>query len=182
MNKTKLLTWAVVLLVVLNLTTIATILYHNYKESAEKETIVLGNESNDRLNGRFFRQTLGFNNKQMETFRDANREFRPNANTIIFQIDSLKSEMFTELEKTHSDSLRLNNLSRETGNLHAELKIETNRFYLKIKSVCTPEQLKKLQITFTPLFRNVPCDGKGMGGQGKGRGIGNGFRNQQINN
>jgi len=182
MNKTNLLIWTVVLLVILNLTTIGTILYHNYKENIDGKTIVLNTEGNNMLNGRFFRQNLGFNEDQMDAFRKANREFRPKANAIILQIDSLKSDMFTELKKTHSDTIRLNNLSRKTGDLHAELKIETNRFYLKMKSVCTPGQLKKLQITFTPLFRNAPCDGKGKGGQGRGRGIGKGFRNQQIYN
>jgi GTPase SAR1 family protein len=167
MNKTKHLTWAVVLLVVLNLTTITTILYHNYKESTEKETIVLGNESNNMLNGRFFRQTIGFNNSQMVTFREANREFRPKANGIILQIDSLKNEIFLELKKANSDTVRLNNLSLETGALHSQLKKETNRFYLKIKTVCTPQQIEQLQTTFTPLFHNAPCDGKGISGRCK---------------
>ena len=181
MNKTKLLTWAMVLLVILNLTTIATILYHNYKESDEKETIVLGNESNDMLNGRFFRQTIGFNNSQMMTFREANQEFQPKANGIIFQIDSLKNEMFSELKKAKSDTVRLNNLSLKTGTLHAQLKKETNRYYLKIKTVCTAQQLEKLQTTFTPLFCNTACNEKGACGRGNGQGHRNGFRNQQIN-
>lgn len=182
MNKTKLLIWAVVLLVVLNLTTIGTILYHNYRESIDNKDIVLDVQGNNMLNGRFFRQTMGFNDTQMEVFRKTNREFRPKANEIILQIDSLKNEMFIELKKTKSDTIKLNVLSNETGVLHAKLKRETNRFYLKIKTVCTPQQLEQLQITFTPLFRNESCDGRGMNRQGKGRGQGNGFRNQQINN
>ncbi|MEI6752229.1 MAG: hypothetical protein WCK78_03585 [Paludibacter sp.] len=181
MNKTKLLIMAVVLLVVLNLTTIATILYHNYKESAEQEVIVLGNESNNNLNGRFFRQTIGFDNSQMMTFREANREFQPKANGIIFQIDSLKNEMFSELKKAKSDTVKLNNLSLNTGALHAQLKKETNRFYLKIKTVCTAQQLKQLQTTFTPLFCNTACNDKGLCGPGIGQGHRHGFRNQQIN-
>jgi len=180
MNKIKILIWAVVLLVVLNLSTIGTILYHNYTESANSKTVVITTEGTNMLNGRFFKQTLGFNNTQMVTFREANREFRPNANRIISQIDSLKNEMFTELKKTKSDTIKLNKLSLETGALHADLKKETNRFYLKIKTVCTPQQLEQLQTTFTPLFRNPACDGKGMG-QGKGKCQGNGFRNQQQN-
>ena len=182
MNKTKLLIWAVVLLVVLNVTTIGTILYHNYTESVNSKTIVITAEGTNMLNGRFFRQTLGFDNAQMVTFREANREFRPKANRIIYQIDSLKNEMFTELKKTKSDTIKLNRLSLETGALHADLKKETNRFYLKIKTVCTPEQLEQLQTTFTPLFRNPACDGTGIGRQGRGKCQRNGFRNQQQNN
>jgi len=181
MNKTKLLSWIVALLVILNLTTIGTILYHNYREVINSKTIVLDTEGNNMLNGRYFRQTLGFDDSQMEVFREANHAFRPKANEIIFQIDSLKKEMFTELKKDKSDSAKLEILSRKTGDLHAELKRETNKFYLKIKTVCTAQQLEQLQATFTPLFRNEPCVGKGMNRQGKGRAHGNGFRNQQIN-
>lgn len=181
MNKIKLLTWAVVLLVVLNLTTIATIFYHNYNENAKKEIIVLGTESNNRLDGQFFRQTIGFNNSQMMTFREAHQEFQPKANEIILRIDSLKKEMFLELKKVKSDTVKLNNLSLETGALHAQLKRETNRFYLKIKMVCTPHQIEQLQTTFTPLFRNAACNGKGIGGRGNGQSNRHGFRNQKIN-
>lgn len=178
MNKNTILTWAVVILILLNVSTIATILYHNYQEKIEKEDIVLDSEGQNPLNGRYFRQTLGFTDTQMEVFREVNHEFRPNANNIILRIDSLKSEMFIEIKKPVSDTIKLNALALETGKLHAELKQETNRFYLKIKAVCTASQLEKLQDAFSPLFRNEPCQGNGQGRHGRGRGQGNGFRNQ----
>ncbi|MDR3653820.1 MAG: hypothetical protein P4L34_12735 [Paludibacter sp.] len=179
MNKIKILSWTVVVLIVLNLTTIGTILYHNYRESTDK-VVEINVERKNMINGKFFRQTLGFNQNQMQVFREANHEFRPKANKIIFSIDSLKNEMFTELKKAKSDTIRLNFLSRETGNLHAELKRETNRFYLKIKMVCTPEQLNKLQMDFSPLYKSESYNGDGRGHKGNGNGNrnGNGFRNQ----
>ncbi|MBP6661553.1 MAG: hypothetical protein KA172_00540 [Paludibacter sp.] len=180
MNKNTILIWLVVILVLLNVSTIATILYHNYQEQIEKQDIVLDSQGQNPLNGRYFRQTLGFTDSQMEVFREVNHEFRPNANRIIIKIDSLKNEMFAEIKKTSSDTVRLNALALQTGNLHAQLKQETNRFYLKIKAVCVPQQLEKLQEAFSPLFRNEPCPGNGPGRQG--RGDGNGFRNHQIKN
>jgi len=178
MNKNTILIWAVAILVVLNVSTIATILYHNYQDKIEKQNIVLDTQGQNPLNGRYFRQTLEFTDKQMKVFRDVNLEFRPSANRIIIKIDSLKNEMFAEIKKSESDTVRLNTLAVETGNLHAQLKRETNNFYLKIKAVCTPVQLEKLQDAFSPLFRNESCQGNGQGRQGKGRGQGNGFRNQ----
>jgi Spy/CpxP family protein refolding chaperone len=86
--------------------------------------------------------------------------------------------MYAEIKKPVSDTVKLNTLAMETGNLHAELKQETNRFYLKIKAVCTPVQLEKLQNAFSPLFRNEPCQENGQGRQGRGSVNGNGFRNQ----
>ncbi len=178
MNKNTILIWSVVILALLNVSTIATIVYHNYQERIEKQDIVLDTQGQNPLNGRYFRQTLGFTDSQMEVFREVNHEFRPNANRIIIKIDSLKREMFTEIKKTSSDTVRLNALALETGNLHAQLKRETNRFYLRIKAVCTPQQIEQLQNAFSPLFRNESCPGNGQGRQGRGNG--NGFRNQQI--
>ncbi len=180
MNKNKILIWSIVILVLLNVSTIATILYHNYQEKIEKEDIVVDTQGQNPLNGRYFRQTLKFTDSQMEVFREVNHEFRPNANRIIIKIDSLKSEMFAEIKKNVSDTVRLNALALETGHLHAQLKRETNRFYLRIKAVCTPQQLEKLQDAFSPLFRDESCPGNGQGRQGRGRGQENGFRNQKI--
>jgi len=178
MNKNTVLGWIVVILVILNVSTMATILYHNHQEKIEKQNILLDTQGQNPLNGRYFRQSLGFSDSQMVVFREVNQEFRPNANRIILKIDSLKKEMFTEIKKPVSDTIKLNALALETGHLHAELKRETNRFYLKIKAVCTPSQLEKLQDAFSPLFRNESCTGNGQGRQGRGRGQGNGFRNQ----
>lgn len=181
MNKNTILSWFVVILVVLNVSTIATILYHNYQDKIEKQDILLDTQGQNPLNGRYFRQSLGFSDSQMVVFREVNQEFRPNANRIILKIDSLKNEMFTEIKKPVSDTIKLNALAIETGHLHAELKRETNSFYLKIKAVCSPQQLEMLQDAFSPLFKNESCTGNGQnrqGRQGRGRGQGNGFRNQ----
>ena len=122
MNKNTILIWSVVILAILNVSTIATIVYHNYQERIEKQDIVLDTQGQNPLNGKYFRQTLGFTDSQMEVFREVNHEFRPNANRIIIKIDSLKREMFTEIKRPSSDTVRLNALALETGNLHAQLK------------------------------------------------------------
>ena len=166
MNNNKTLIGIVVLLLILNLTTVGTILYNKYKKGAEDKSIVLNEAGNNMLNCHFIKESVGFDQKQMQAFRTANLEFRPKANRIIAQIDTLKNSMFSELKKTKSDTLKLNALANQTGALHAELKRETNRFYLKIKTMCSPEQLKKLQSTFSPLFCKGNCGMKDMNCQG----------------
>lgn len=154
MNKIKILQWLVALLLLLNLSTIASIFYHQYQEKTDTDILISDSESERRLNGRYFRQTLGFDNEQMEAFREANRAFQPEANAIISTIDSLKNDVFTELKKEHPDTVKLNLLSENIGNQHTKLKKETNLFYLKIKNVCDPTQKEQLNEIFSPLFRN----------------------------
>lgn len=153
MNKTnKIWIWLVVLLVVLNLTTVGTILYHHWKEREDDRVTVLSEEGEVRLTGRYFRQTLGFNDRQMEAFRLANREFQPQAARLIIRMDSIKIEMFKELNNAQPDSTKLNYLSELLGRQHAELKKITNRFYLNMKSVCDSSQCAQLQQLFLPLY------------------------------
>lgn len=154
MNKTnKILVWAVLFLSVLNVATIGTIIYHTRQEKSDSIAIVL-DESKSPLTGRYFRQTLGFDNNQMEVFREANHDFQPQANMLIFEMDSLKNEMYKELNNTQPDSLKLNNLSNHIGMHHAELKRITNSFYLKIKSVCNEAQREQLEEMFLPLYKD----------------------------
>lgn len=162
MNKIKTLQWLVALLILLNLSTIASLLYHNYQEKTNNEILVFDVGSENRLNGRYFRQALDFNDEQMDAFREANRSFQPKANMIILSIDSLKNNIFIELKKEYPDTIVLGQLSENIGKLHADLKKATNQFYLKIKSVCTTEQKEQLNEVFSPLFKNKYASGQGM--------------------
>lgn len=156
MRKNQILTWVVVLLAITNTATIGTILYHNYQEKKQEENITIntGSSGGNMLNGRFLRQTLGFNNDQMNAFRQVNRAFRPYAMELTTKIDSFKSDMFIELQKSVPDTGRLNSMSEQIGDLHGTLKYETYKFYLNIKKICTPEQSEELKKTFQPLFKN----------------------------
>jgi hypothetical protein len=165
----KILIGTVVLLLVLNLTTVGTILFNKYHKGGDDKSIVLNAEGNNLLSCHFIKETVGFDKKQMQLFRSANLEFRPKANAIIIQIDTLKNRMFAELKKPNADTLKLNSYAHQTGLLHAALKMETNRFFLKIKKICTPQQLESLQTTFSPLFCKGNCGEKGMGCQGNGK-------------
>jgi hypothetical protein len=106
------------------------------------------------MNGRFFRQTLGFNDRQMEEFRNTNQQFRPQTMALTFSIDSLKAAMFSEMKKQPSDTQRLNVLSMQIGNKHGLLKQRTYQFYLKIRSISNEDQQKQLEKVFEPLFIN----------------------------
>ncbi len=185
MNKTtKILIWVIVLLALLNLTTIGTILYQNYQKKADSEEIIVPSTNTSPINGRFFRKELGFDDMQMDKFRALNHPFQEAARVLIFDIDSMKREMFIELNKSNVDSLKVNDLAIKIGEHHAQLKHQINDFYLGLKNICNEEQAIKLKNAFEPLFyedgaNNLMRNGNGRGyrhGQGFGRG------NNQINN
>lgn len=176
-NKNQRLWIVIVFLSLLNVATIGTIVYNNRKVNTEEENIVF--EPNTQpINGMYFSQTLGFDNSQMEVFRQSSRSFRRNANQIIISINGCKEELFGELQAEQPDTAKMKDISREIGSLHAELKEATINFYIELNKVCKPGQKDKLKTVFVPLFRKTPILGAGCGhGIGRGRGCGNGNRN-----
>lgn len=153
-NKTLLLWWTVGLLLILNLVTIATVVYHtNYSEA--QELIVLEPDT-PPLNGRLFKQHLSFDTDQMAMYRKAHHLFQIKANEIIGEMEFLKKEMYKELITTTPNQQRIKAIATKIGLQHQKLKEETAHFYLTIKANCTPEQQQALQLLFKPLFQNTP--------------------------
>lgn len=159
-SKTQLLTWAVVLLVVLNLATIGAILYHNYQEKqASAGNIQVGGSGyGNPLNGRFLRQELGFDNTQMDQFRVINQAFRPAAMLLTLEIDSLKEEMFAALQAEQPDTAVISQQADLIGRHHSSLKMETAHFYQQLRNICTKQQQAQLEDIFRPLFINEQTD------------------------
>ena len=160
--------WAVILLAILNVFTIGSFFYHRYTEENETQSVVINNGAGNHLNGRFFRNEIGFDDDQIEKFRKANQKFNPIASDLVIKIDSLKKELFAELNKTQADTVKLNTLSDEIGENHSLLKKNTNQYYLQIKLIATPDQYEKIKTAFLPLFKD---ENKTM--RGKGGGYGN---------
>lgn len=153
-GKINILLWAVAFLLLTNMATIATILYHNHREKEEDTMQPVSTPAVDppMINGRYFRDNLQFDDTQMQYFRVANHAFRPAAFMITREIDSLKTVMFTELQKEQPDTATLNMLSTKIGDLHGDLKNITYKFYVAIKQVSTEQQKQKLKALFQSLF------------------------------
>lgn len=164
MNKITVLRWIIALLIVLNASTIATIIYHNAHEKAILEDVPLDIDGQSMLNGRFMRQNVGFDDQQMNQFRRDKQQFQPEANEIIFSIERLKSELFVELNKPKPDPNKINEFSDQIGNLHADLKKKTSFFYLQLRQICHKEQDSLIVKTFQPLFNNSSSFSPGQGG------------------
>lgn len=169
MSKLKVLTWLVVVLLVLNVSTIATVFYQKNEKALDEQVMVLDADKNIRLTGRYFRQELNFDNDQMQTFRTANHLFQDKVRTIVFKLDSLKTENFVELNQLQSDSAKLDNIAQHIGLQHKELKKVTNEFYLELKTMTNNQQFTLLQNAFSPLFTTDSFSRGSMHGGGRNR-------------
>jgi len=177
--------WVVVFLAMLNISTLATILYHQ----SQSEKPVANTTANQRqleadaeaFSGRYFRDKLQLDDEQMNRFRAFNPIFRSQARAITIELGKLRREMLTEMSAVKSDTLRLAKLSDSIGILHRDLKKSTYRYYMDIKEICNETQRNQLHLLFNTLFTNdAPMGSPGRGGQGRGQG--NGRHGGRMNN
>jgi hypothetical protein len=170
-NKHSLMVWAIVVLAVINVSTLATILYHQYQlrnlNVDTNQTQQQLETDAEKFSGRYFRDKLDLNRGQMDKFREFNPVFRQQARAITIELASKRKQMLVEMAGSNSDISRLNVLSDSIGYLHSNLKKVTYQYYLNLKSICTGEQQKQLEQLFNEMFTNdLPMAFPGRGGHG----------------
>lgn len=157
-SKHTFLVWAVVILAVMNISTLATILFHkHYSNETVKNTVQNSQQLEtdaEKFSGRYFRDKLNFDSEQMGKFRSFNPEFRQQARAITIELTQLRNQMHTEMSASNSDTSRLNALSDSIGLLHASLKKLTYKYYIDMKNICNTDQQKQLEQLFGALFTN----------------------------
>jgi hypothetical protein len=172
----SLMIWVIVILALMNITTMATILYNHGR--VEKQTAVdesgvsiTGTEA-AAYSGRFFCDRLGFSNSQMLEFREVNQPFRDRVREINSDLNRIRQTMLDEMSKEESDTILLSSLADSVGQLHSELKKETYRYYLSMKEICNGQQEETLKQIFGSMFSgDLPKGRNGKGGeQGRHRG------------
>jgi uncharacterized membrane protein len=179
-NKGGWMIWAIVALAVMNIATIATVIYNRnhtgqvayYSHSATGE-----DGASLRFSGRYFRDRLELDRDQMTRFRDFNFSFRQNAREINLSLGKIRREMLAEMSSENTDTVRLSVLSDSVGLLHAQLKKETYRYYMNFKNICNREQKEKLDSMFGEMFVIDGPAGNMQGGQNR-RGRGRQMLNQ----
>ncbi|HBE42755.1 MAG TPA: hypothetical protein DDW27_16430 [Bacteroidales bacterium] len=175
-NRTRMMIWAIVVLAVLNITTILTIIYHRHQPRPEITVPVSGTigeeNSSVRFSGRWFRDELDLSAEQMNRFREFNPAFRQHVRDINLELNDLRRLMLEEMSSPACDSARLNLLADSIGHLHADLKILTYKYYMDFKVIIREDQKEKLDNMFGEMFATDVQTGRyGPGGPyGRGRG------------
>lgn len=147
----KILSWLVVILLVTNLATVITVLYHNHSSPEIKSNRVETNVPGERRT-RFFKEQLNLTDEQLVPFREANRGFNRRARGFTEDMSELREDMLLELFSDSASRSKLEKIARQIGDDHEQLKMTTCDFYLELKSICTDEQREKLAAIFQSLL------------------------------
>ncbi len=149
----KLLSWLVVILLVTNLATIATVFYHTHQETIAQKGEPETDAPGDRRT-RFFKEQLNLSDDQLEPFREANRRFNRHARGISQTMSQLRVDMLDELFADSASRDNLQQIARKVGMQHEDLKMATCDFYLELKSICNDQQRMQLATIFQSLLNS----------------------------
>lgn len=155
-SKNRLMTWTIVLLALMNISTIVTIVYTRSQIKSRIDSNANGQMETDRsamkFSGRYFRDELGFDRSQMKEFASFNPGFRRQVHAINNKLMEQRRCMLKEMSAREVDTFRINQLCDSIGYVHAKLKKATCGYYLNIKDICNNSQQLKLEQLFNDVF------------------------------
>lgn len=167
MNKTRILTWVVVALALFNVATILTVVCHfnKGKKFFHREHSEMGSPPAKNL-GLMIKDKLQLTEIQIVKFDSIENIFKKQSEGIFGKMKVIRDEMIEEITSENPDSSTLIQLTKDLGDQHIGLKMNTFNFYFSMKKVCKPEQQKELSNIFRGMFM---YDGMSGPGRDKGR-------------
>ncbi len=164
--KLRFTTWTVIILSIILLAVVGTMLFFTLSNKSKEQS----KEEASRHEGQFgqmLRKELGLSSEQEKSFKEFRAEFEQITKPVFDSLAKKRIAMVKELSKSKPDTAILYRLADEIGFLHAQLKRRTVDNILKMKSICTPEQLKKFDSLNQrligpegPMHRGGPDKGK----------------------
>jgi len=169
LSKKQLLIGGLILLFVINIAALGTIIYQNqkYKATTEEKEYTKRpwhddekrnrdkkyshkgrrDESREKRRGNrfdhFIKDELNFDEDQFSKFLDLREKNKEKQHSIVSKLSQKREEMMKELSAETPDTTKLNQIAKQIGNLHEELKKGTIEHFIQVKAICNPSQEKK---------------------------------------
>lgn len=166
-SKRNIVILVIAVLLIINIASISTIVYHSYgnrrTKMAEKE----------RTSMRDFRQELNLNPQQIDEFGKLGKKFMIDTRMRMDEMQKIRLALINEMSSANPDTAKMFAMADEIGKLHAQIKRQTIDHFLIIKNNCTNTQFDK----FVTLFQRSLMDdnySRWSEVQGRGRNTRNG--------
>jgi len=131
--------WAIVALSLIILVTVGTMFYFMLSNRPDRH-------GDHPQIGHFFQKELGFSPEQERQAKEFRNAYFNAMKPVFDSLEQKRVAMIDELSKPKPDTLILNRIADEVGSLHAQLKRNTIKQLLKLRGICTPQQVEKLNI------------------------------------
>ncbi len=143
-NKRKVVILIISVLLAVNIATISTIVYHTYYRPQHKSKY--WKERRESFNK--FWQDLQLTEGQEKVYKDSYNLFLEKTREVQNKQYLVRVKMMDEMSKPEVDTIKLESLAEQSGELHKELKMIINRHVLRIKGVSNDKQYKMMEKVF----------------------------------
>jgi len=165
-TKNRATNWMIVLLVILNVSSLTTIWFLQLRQSP------LPQDNRPDNVRHFLEQELRLTEEQAQQFEELRKQHFVETKAIHEEASQLKKTIMDELFASPPDTAKVESLAEQIGSKQTEL--EQLRFYhfLNLKSLCEPEQVEKFQALIHEIFQPPgPPEADRPPGSPQGQGI-----------
>jgi Spy/CpxP family protein refolding chaperone len=141
--KRNLLILALIVLVIVNISALATIIHGRWSRDARPR---LGRPSVHPVV--FFREHLGLDESQIAEFQERRSSFEDQISDVRSKMHEKRTDLMKELRSESPDTVRVYELVDEIGTLQAQLQKHAVRHMLHEQLILTPEQREKFLMMF----------------------------------
>ncbi len=167
-KKNRLLTWALIVLIVVNLSALGSFFFFTRPAPPEADSFCQTGGQPCKT----FRDQLGLTEEQTGRVNTINDRYTAVAEPLAARIREARSEILTELDTVSPDTSRLQALVSEISRLQAEIQHENIRQYLALKEVCDSGQAHRLSALYREMY-GCPMKGEAAAHRHRhGRGAG----------
>jgi Spy/CpxP family protein refolding chaperone len=148
-KQNKILFWIIIILVVINLGTIAGMWFLHFGRKPHHEILLPQHPMPDRKSpgiGRFemLGTELKFNEEQMIKFNELRAGHQQEMKNYADKINGIKKKILADISMPEPDTAKANELFTEIGHYQASIEKEIFNHFRRIKMICTDEQKQKL--------------------------------------
>lgn len=149
--------WTIVLLVILNISTISMLwLNQNRRIGASSQ---IREPRQDQRTLQFLQKELNLTDAQIRHYDQLSLAHAQRARGITDDIRRLKQEMMNEIFNNEPDTIKALEIADLIGKKQTELEQITLKHFLDLKELCGTEQIGKLQGLVDEFFRRNPPPG-----------------------
>lgn len=162
-SKRNIVIVVIAVLLIINIASISTIVYHSYDNKKAEEKV-----KPERKYSRSFKRDMNFTAEQMKSYAELKAEFRKQTREPLVEMQKVRMDLIKEMSSADPDTAKMFAMADDIGRLHAQIKRSTINHFLSLKNKTTPEQFEK----FLRVFQHSIMDdnfGRWSSGQGQSR-------------
>ena len=154
LQKKRLVIGIIIFLLLINISSISTIVFHKYRytENSYDTTntnFVRNNNNNRNSHSRvknFIKEELSLTDEQFTEYCTLKDENINKTELIFEKMNEYRKLIIEEVKEEEPDTVLLNSFSKNIGELHTQMQLETIRHFLEVKKNLNEDQIEKFKI------------------------------------